>query len=102
MTQISNCGAAVNTPARSTDNESIPLKRLNPALCHHCAAPLRGSKDSAIRQYFCDERCAASAAYVAAKVLGYKVHLYDGSFEDWSGRDDLPVYLEAKKDSVKK
>ena len=24
-------------------------------------------------------------------MLGYDARLYDGSFEDWSGRDDLPV-----------
>jgi len=26
-----------------------------------------------------------------ASLLGLEARLYDGSFEDWSGRDDLPV-----------
>ncbi|HEX7573043.1 MAG TPA: sulfurtransferase [Bacteroidota bacterium] len=33
----------------------------------------------------------ASLVYFVAKYLGYDARLYDGSFEDWSSRDDLPV-----------
>jgi thiosulfate/3-mercaptopyruvate sulfurtransferase len=33
----------------------------------------------------------ASLLYFAARYLGYDAHLYDGSFEDWSKRKDLPV-----------
>jgi len=33
----------------------------------------------------------ASLAWLAARILGHDAWLYDGSFEDWSGRDDLPV-----------
>ena len=51
---------------------------------------------------YCHVGQTASSDYIAAKVLGYNVHLYDGSFDEWSGREDLPIYLEAKKDSVKK
>ena len=33
----------------------------------------------------------ASLLYFAARYLGYDAHVYDGSFEDWSRRQDLPV-----------
>jgi len=26
-----------------------------------------------------------------ARYLGYEAHLYDGSFQDWSNRTELPV-----------
>ena len=33
----------------------------------------------------------ASLLYFIARYLGYDAHLYDGSFEDWSHRPELPV-----------
>lgn len=33
----------------------------------------------------------ASLLYFVARYLGYDAHLYDGSFQDWSNRGDLPV-----------
>jgi thiosulfate/3-mercaptopyruvate sulfurtransferase len=33
----------------------------------------------------------ASLLYFVARYLGYEAHLYDGSFEDWSRRSELPV-----------
>lgn len=33
----------------------------------------------------------ASAAYFAARLLGYDVRLFDGSWEDWSAHKDLPA-----------
>jgi thiosulfate/3-mercaptopyruvate sulfurtransferase len=33
----------------------------------------------------------ASLLYFVARYLGYDAHLYDGSFEDWSHRPELPV-----------
>jgi thiosulfate/3-mercaptopyruvate sulfurtransferase len=33
----------------------------------------------------------ASLLYFVARYLGYDAHLYDGSFEDWSNRKELPV-----------
>jgi thiosulfate/3-mercaptopyruvate sulfurtransferase len=33
----------------------------------------------------------ASLVWLVARMLGHEAKLYDGSFEDWSGREDLPV-----------
>ncbi|HET6272212.1 MAG TPA: rhodanese-like domain-containing protein [Bacteroidota bacterium] len=39
----------------------------------------------------------ATFVYFVAKNLGYDVHLYDGSFEDWSKRSELPVETSLTK-----
>ena len=43
----------------------------------------------------------ASLVYFVARYLGYEARLYDGSFEDWSSRDDLPV-VNPSDEPVKK
>lgn len=40
---------------------------------------------------YCHIGIQGCVAYVAARSLGYDVALYDGSFEDWSRRSELPV-----------
>ena len=79
-----------------TSNKYLPLDSLN---LKFAAAGIKPG-DEIIA--YCHVGQTASSDYLAAKLLGYKVHLYDGSFEDWSGRDDLPVYVEPKKDPVKR
>jgi thiosulfate/3-mercaptopyruvate sulfurtransferase len=43
----------------------------------------------------------ACLQYVVAKSLGYRVRLYDGSFEEWSRIEDLPVEVTPSKEEVK-
>jgi len=40
---------------------------------------------------YCHIGMQASVLYVAARLLGHDAALYDGSFEDWSRRSELPV-----------
>ena len=52
--------------------------------------------DAGIKPYdtvvvYCHIGQQASLVYLAAKSLGLKVKLYDGSFEEWSKTDSLPV-----------
>jgi thiosulfate/3-mercaptopyruvate sulfurtransferase len=45
---------------------------------------------------YCYSGRATCPVYVAAKMLGYNVHLYDGSFEEWSRHEELPVEVTKK------
>lgn len=46
---------------------------------------------------YCHVGQQASLLYFVARSLGYDARLYDGSFEDWSGRENLPVDNPAEK-----
>lgn len=50
-----------------------------------------GVKSSDTVVAYCHIGQQGSLAYFAAKSLGYKVKLYDGSFQEWSRLSDLPV-----------
>jgi thiosulfate/3-mercaptopyruvate sulfurtransferase len=46
---------------------------------------------------YCHVGQQASLLFLAAKYVGLKPSLYDGSFEDWSSRDDTPIVGPVKK-----
>lgn len=50
-----------------------------------------GVKENDSVATYCHIGQQASLLYFVARYLGYDAHLYDGSFQDWSNRSDLPV-----------
>ena len=50
-----------------------------------------GVKPSDTVATYCHIGQQASLLYFVARYLGYEAHVYDGSFEDWSHRTELPV-----------
>lgn len=50
-----------------------------------------GVKPSDTIVVYCHVGQQATAVIFAARSLGYKARLYDGSFDDWSARKELPV-----------
>lgn len=50
-----------------------------------------GVKENDSVATYCHIGQQASLLYFVARYLGYEAHLYDGSFQDWSGRSELPV-----------
>ena len=61
-----------------------------------------GVKDGSRVISYCHIGQQASLVYFAARYLGYEARLYDGSFEEWSGRKDLPLVNPAAAGSPKK
>ena len=61
-----------------------------------CTITLDAPDDTVIG--YCHIGQQTTAMLFAARTLGHKVLLYDGSFEDWSRHTDYPVENPAKKD----
>ncbi|MBI4811627.1 MAG: sulfurtransferase [Ignavibacteriales bacterium] len=77
-------------------NKMIPMMRIEEKFD---SAGVKKGNDVIV---YCHSGVSACLVYAAARSLGYTPHLYDGSFEDWSSREDLPIEIPAKQDSIKK
>lgn len=69
-----------------TTNRYLPLDSLRLLFDKAGLTRKRGETIS-----YCHVGQTASPLYIAALLLGYKPHLYDGSYEEWSNRTELPV-----------
>ena len=88
MPRAGHIPGAVNVPFSTLADASNKLKD-SPSLRKLLA-------DAGIKQgdqivSYCHIGQQATLVYFVAKYLGYDARLYDGSFEDWSRRSELPV-----------
>ena len=56
-----------------------------------------GMKSGVTVVSYCHIGQQASLVCFVARYLGYDAHLYDGSSEDWSSREDLPIVNPAEE-----
>jgi len=86
---------AVNIPYSSLNQESTTLKDL---ATMRALFEAQGIKPETQVVTYCHIGQQASEVYLVAKLLGYNVRLYDGSFDEWSAATPQPVETgEAKK-----
>ncbi|MCX6143550.1 MAG: sulfurtransferase [Ignavibacteriales bacterium] len=79
---------AVNIPFSSVLDSTNKLK--DPASLKRVFQQAGVKQNSRVISY-CHIGQQATMVYFAAKYLGYEAQVYDGSFEEWSGRKDLPL-----------
>jgi thiosulfate/3-mercaptopyruvate sulfurtransferase len=79
---------AKNIPYESVVEDSNKFKSVEALRQLFSAAGVK--KGDSVATY-CHIGRQASLLYFVARYLGYDAHLYDGSFEDWSHRPELPV-----------
>jgi thiosulfate/3-mercaptopyruvate sulfurtransferase len=86
---------AVNLPFTLIADDSLRLTSMNALRERFRAA---GVKDGDTVVAYCHIGQQATAILFAARALGHEVRLYDGSFDDWSRRTELPVETSRKGD----
>lgn len=94
MPRAGHIPGAVNIPFSQLTGELTQL-RDEPKLSRLFAAA--GVKQGDTVVTYCHIGMQASLLYFAARRLGYNARIFDGSFEEWSKKSELPVVVEAEK-----
>lgn len=94
MPRAGHIPGAVNIPFSQLTGELTQL-RDEPKLSRLFAAAGVKRGDTVVT--YCHIGMQASLLYFAARRLGYNARIFDGSFEEWSKKSDLPVVVEAEK-----
>lgn len=69
-------------------------------LCRLLQAAGAGPRKTVVT--YCHIGQQASLIYFVARYLGFDARLYDGSWEDWSMRDELPVVNPSEGEKAKR
>lgn len=85
---------AQNVPYSAITGELTRLRE-GPKLSRLFAAAGVREGDTVVT--YCHIGMQASILYLAARRLGYRPRIFDGSFEEWSKRPDLPLVVEAER-----
>jgi thiosulfate/3-mercaptopyruvate sulfurtransferase len=88
MPRAGHIPSAVNVPFSSLADEANKLKDSTTLKKIFADAGITSGKEVVS---YCHIGQQASLIYFVARYLGYDARLYDGSFEDWSRRSELPV-----------
>jgi thiosulfate/3-mercaptopyruvate sulfurtransferase len=94
MPRAGHIPSAVNIPFSSLADDANKLKDSATLKKIFADAGITSGKEVVS---YCHIGQQASLIYFVAKYLGYDARLYDGSFEDWSKRSELPVVGPASK-----
>lgn len=84
---------AVNIPFTTITNDQL---RLTPLAELRTLFEKAGVRKGDLVVAYCHIGQQATGVLLAARALGHEVRLYDGSFDDWSKRTDLPVETARK------
>lgn len=88
MPRAGHIPGARNLPFTSLFDEN---RKLLPAESLRELLGARGAGQGKLMVSYCHIGQQATVLYFAARYLGFDVRLYDGSFQDWSGRPAFPV-----------